>query len=69
MAGGGSEAGNRDALRESGWDVRVQLRKADVISLLTHIVAGSDGYSANWKLYNTVSRQVYDKLFVNFLIL
>ena len=37
--------------------------------LLTDITAGFDGYSANWKLYNTVSHQVYDKHFLNFLIL
>ena len=33
------------------------------------VTAGSDGYSANWKLYNTVSRKVYDKPFGNFRIL
>ena len=37
--------------------------------LLTDITAGFDGYSANWKLYNTASHQVYDKHFPNFLIL
>ena len=37
--------------------------------LLADITAGFDGYSANWKLYDTASHQVYDKHFLNFLIL
>ena len=39
--------------------------KTDFVHLFTHITAGFDGYFANWKLYNTVSRQIYDKHFVN----
>ena len=31
-----------------------------------NITAGSDGFSANWRLYDTVSRQVYDEPFENF---
>ena len=36
--------------------------------MLTDITAGFDGFSANWKLYDIVSRRVCDELFVNFLI-
>jgi hypothetical protein len=33
---------------------------------VTHSTAGSDGYSANWKLYDTVFRQVCDVSFGSF---
>ena len=37
--------------------------------MLTDVTAGFDGFSANWKLYDTVSRRVCDEHSVNFPIL
>ena len=41
----------------------------EAVIFFTDISAGFDGYSANWKLYDTVSRRVCDEHLTNFPIL